>query len=215
MDSTSNSAFGSGSSDLAQQNVDLLTSKTGGLEYDKVTTTDNGVTTTGVDYKGRDGKVFRQYLQGVHDTGQRNQAVEKLLSANSEDYSGSRFKVNTKQGPKEVGLQDLVAHYADQAAAGTVTVTQGQGQGHTLQEITGIAQGDGKYSAGQDAASGAGDVSSANGTVTIDLTDTAKSFIKVSSTTGSAVDNARTTGVSTPSNPNPVTLPRAQGTSGG
>jgi hypothetical protein len=211
IDSTTDSGFGGGSSDLAQQNVDLLTSKDNGLGYNtSVQSTDGGITTTGVDYGGKDQKVFQQYLQSVHDTGQRNQAVETLLKSGAADYSGSQFIVKTKQGDKQVGLKDLVGTYGDQVAAGDVTIASGQGQGSTLSSITGITQGTGSHSAGQDAVSGAKDVQAATGSVTIDLSDWAKKTLSIS-TTGNAIDNTRNTGQPTPSNPGTYNLPNASG----
>jgi hypothetical protein len=208
-DSTTDSGLGGGSSDLAQQNVDLLTSKDNGLGYGtSVQSTDGGITTTGVDYGGKDQKVFQQYLQSVHDTGQRNQAVESLLKNGSADYSGSKFRVQTKDGPKQVGLQDLVKTYGDQVSAGNVDIVSGQGQGSTISSITGITQGTGSFSAGQAPGPGTQDVQASTGSVTIDLSDWAKKTLSIS-TTGSAIDNTRNTGQQTPSNPSTFDLPNA------
>lgn len=199
-----------GQKDLSQQNIDLLDK----MGFHPIKDERTGATKTDFGMRSGSEDVYKTYLGSVHNTGQRSQAVEKLLGANSADYSNSQFIVQTKDGPKQVGLQELVATYGDQAAAGNVMIQSGEGAGQKISDITQITQGDGSFSAGQDPSKGAKDVHAAEGSVVISLQGDAAKYFQTSSS-GSAINLSNQNGSPTPSNPPAYQLPSAQGTTGG
>lgn len=85
--------------------------------------------------KGK-GSVQQTYMDQVKKTGQRDPVLESLMQDETFD-SQARFVVDTKDGKRKVGYDDLISKFSDQAAAGTATMIQGDGSEVNVSEITG------------------------------------------------------------------------------
>lgn len=81
----------------------------------------------------RSNDLLRQaYLKQVSRTGQNSGLVDQMLRQ-AGTWGKNLYTVQTAQGAKTVNFQDLITHYADQAATGAVTVAEGKdAQGNSI-----------------------------------------------------------------------------------
>lgn len=171
------------------------------------------VTVTGVDDVGiEDAEAMKEYKRQIaKNKGERNPVIENLLKTlDKEDKA--KVVVHTSEGQRVVSLKDAIKHHSKELSSGTARFVEGEAKGKSVQDLLGSGSVDSSADWTKEAAkasgksgeslkewqkkhpdektlAGSGTGTGSNGKVVIDLSDSAKQLLRVSSATGIAGAN--------------------------
>ena len=169
------------------------------------------VTLTGVDDIGiEDQEAMKEYKRQVDKSGQRNPVLENILKT-LPDEDKAKVVVHTSKGQRVVSLEEAIKNHPKELSSGQARFVAGSADGKSVSDLLGSGSVDttakwtdeATKSSGKEGqslkewekkhpdrktASNSGGTA-ANGRVVVDLTDTARQLLKISSATGVAGAN--------------------------
>lgn len=157
-----------------------------------------------------DSDAMKAYKDTVSKTNQRNPVIENLLQ-HVKDQDDAKVVVHTSKGQRVISLKDAIKSHPEELSAGSVRFVDGSEQGKSVQDLLGTGSTNSTVNWTSEAAKSKGTEgtsvkdwekkhpsrttssnsggTAANGKVVVDLSDTAKQLLKISSATGIAGAN--------------------------
>lgn len=156
------------------------------------------------------GKAGKDYLNSIKSTNKRNPVIENLLQSVG-DQNKTQVIVHTANGQRVMSLDQAIKEHPEEISSGSVEFVSGAEKGKTVADIVGSGSvntgadwgSEATKSSGKsgtalktwqslhpfDSLAGNGSGTGANGKVVVDLSDSAKQLLKISSATGIAGAN--------------------------
>lgn len=157
-----------------------------------------------------DANAMKEYKREVAKTGQRNPVLENILKT-LPDEDKAKVVVHTSKGQRVVSLEEAIKSHSKELSSGQARFVAGSAKGKSVSDLLGSGSVDTKADWTEEAAKSSGKEgqsikqwekdhpsrktssnsggTAANGKVVVDLTDTAKQLLKISSATGVAGAN--------------------------